>query len=382
MLMCSPFMCPTIDNNGKSLSISAHNTQNALYHYLEGVYGVPIIIDDILTNEKLNISEVIYTIAQGSPKGRLNGNCELRESLGWSGVVAISSETPILDTVSGLQGLKARVLHTYGIQWTKSAEEATLVKRVVSRNYGFTGKEFAEYVSKIPIDELYDRFTDSLDIVKELMVKKDRLTERLAYKYAAVHLTVLLVNKALNFNISAQDITKLFIKCEQDCFDERDNSSKAFKAILDFVDRHESNFIWETHYSQTYANTESACKPRDSYGKIIKYDTHWEVHLLDSITKSVLDGCGLGCEIRNIRKEWVKRGLALGSAQHNTKQFMHDGTIKRHDCFIIKGGIKEPSVEWVEKTLDESQQIPISNYTVDDDAQIDEIFGDDNDNTL
>ena len=89
-----------------------------------------------------------------------------------------------------------------------------------------------------------------------------------------------------------------------------------------------------------------------------------------------------GAEPEEILYQWVKRGLALGSAQHNTKQFMHDGTLKRHDCFIIKGGIKEPSVEWVEKPLDEPQHIPISNYTVDDDAQIDEIFGDDNDNTL
>ena len=75
-----------------------------------------------------------------------------------------------------------------------TAEQSTLIKRVVSRNYGFTGKEFADYVATIPLNDLYDRFLESLEVVKGFMVKKDRLTDRLAYKYATVHLTVLLVN--------------------------------------------------------------------------------------------------------------------------------------------------------------------------------------------
>ena len=147
-------MCPIVSNGGKSLTISANNTQNMLYYHLKDVYGVPFVIDDITTNDNLNLSSIVYDIVQGEEKGRMNGSGEAREISSWSGVVITSSESPIMDAVKGDQGLKARVLHTYGIQWTMTAEQSTLIKRVVSRNYGFTGKEFADYVATIPLNDL------------------------------------------------------------------------------------------------------------------------------------------------------------------------------------------------------------------------------------
>ena len=375
--MTSPFMCPIVSNGGKSLSVSANNTQNMLYYHLKDIYGVPFVIDDIMTNGNLPVSDIIYGIVQGEDKGRMNGSGEAREVNSWSGVVIASSESPIMDSVKGDQGLKARVMHTYGIQWTMSAEQATLIKRVVSRNYGFTGKEFADYVATIPLDDLYDRFLDSLDVVKTLMVKKDRLTDRLAYKYATVHLTVLLVNEALQFNMSADDIASLFIQCEQDSFEERDNNLKAYKAVLDFIDRHESHFFVETHYTKAY-NGESQCKPADCYGTILKYDTYWEVHLLKSITQKILDDCKLGAEIRNIRKEWIKRGIAKGDKGHNTRQYMHDGKVKRHDCLIIQNGIQPPQAVLPPQPVTPLPPTPVSDYAVDDTQAINEIFGGEN----
>ena len=372
--MTSPFMCPIVSNGGKSLTISANNTQNMLYYHLKDVYGVPFVIDDITTNDNLNLSSIVYDIVQGEEKGRMNGSGEAREISSWSGVVITSSESPIMDAVKGDQGLKARVLHTYGIQWTMSAEQSTLIKRVLSQNYGFTGKEFADYVATIPLDDLYDRFLESLDVVKTLMVKKDRLTDRLSHKYAAVHLTVLLVNEALQFNMAANDIASLFIKCEQDCFEERDNSIKAYKAVLDFIDRHESHFYVETHYTKAY-NGESQIKPADCYGTILKYDTYWEVHLLESITQKILDDCKLGSEIRNIRKQWIKDKIAKGDNGHNTRQYMHDGKVKRHDCIKIEGGIQRPQASLPPTPATPLPPIPVSDYAVDDAQAIKEIFG-------
>ena len=376
--MTSPFMCPIVSNGGKSLTISANNTQNMLYYHLKDVYGVPFVIDDITTNDNLNLSSIIYDIVQGEEKGRMNGSGEAREINSWSGVVITSSESPIMDAVKGDQGLKARVLHTYGIKWTMSADQSTLIKRVVSRNYGFTGKEFADYVATIPLDDLYDRFLDSLEIVKTLMVKKDRLTDRLAHKYAAVHLTVLLVNEALQFDMSADDIASLFIKCEQDGFEERDNTLKAYKAVLDFIDRHESHFFVETHYTNAY-NCESQFKPADCYGTILKYDTYWEVHLLESITQKILDDCKLGTEIRNIRKEWIKRGIAKGDKGHNTRQYMHNGKVKRHDCLIIQNGIQPPQSSLPPQPVTPLPPTPVSDYAVDDAQAIKDIVGGDSD---
>ena len=375
--MTSPFMSPIVSNGGKSLTISANNTQNMLYYHLKDVYGVPCVIDDIMTNGNLPVSDLIYGIVQGEDKGRMNGSGEAREVNSWSGVVIASSESPIMDAVKGDQGLKARVLHTYGIQWTMSAEQSTLIKRVLSQNYGFTGKEFADYVATIPLNVLYDRFLESLVVVKDMMKKKDRLTDRLAYKYATVHLTVLLVNEALQFEMSANDIASLFIKCEQDCFEERDNSIKAYNAVLDFIDRHESHFFIETHYTKAY-NGESQIKPADCYGTILKYDTYWEVHLLVSIAQTIMDNCKLGTEFRNIRKEWVKRDLAKGDKDHNTKQYSLKGKPQRHICLLIEGGIQHPQASIPPTPVTPLPQTPVSDYAVDDTQATKEIFGGEN----
>lgn len=381
MLMCSPFMNPEISNKATGLCFTANNTLNAIFARIDGVFGVPFVIDDITTNPNINLSQFIYTLADGSNKGRLNGNYELCENgYGWSGVAITSSETPILDYGSQYQGLKVRVIQTQGIQWTKSAEEAELVKRTVRRNFGFTGKEFADFVASIDIDDLCDRYGMALSKVKSLMVKKDSLTDRLASKYAAIYLTVELLNEAFSFGLSAHSLLERLIRCEQEAFEERDNATKAFNHIVDFITRFQSRFIIEKKYSDQSLNGYDSYMPSEIYGKIVKYDTLWEVHLLDNYTKKVLNENGLGGEIRSIRQRWIERGLAKGDKDHNTKQFSYTGTKARYDCFIVEGGIREPESEDVEVKPTNANSAHQSNYTIDDSAQIDEVFGGKNGN--
>jgi hypothetical protein len=377
MLMCSPFMNPTISNKKKGLCFSANNTQNAMFALIDGVFGVPFVIDDITTNPNINLSEFIYILADGSNKGRLNGDCELRDDgYGWSGVVITFSETCILDYGSQYQGLKARVIHTQGIQWTKDAAEAELVKRTVRKNFGFTGKEFANHVAGMDFDDLCEQYEDSLEAVKTLMVKKDNLTDRLASKYAAIYLTVELLNQAFSYNLSPDVLLERLIRCEQDSFEERDNATKAYNHIITFITRHKSHFIIERNYSDSYRNYDNLYRPNEVYGKIFEYDNLWEVHLLEDCTKQVLAENKLSGEIRGIRQKWIDRGITIGDSDHNTRQYTYTGKKARYDCFIIEGGIQEPeSSKVVVKEPEVKQETPISDYYVDDSKIIDEMFG-------
>jgi hypothetical protein len=348
-----------------------------MFALIDGVFGVPFVIDDITTNPNINLSEFIYILADGSNKGRLNGDCVLRDNgYGWSGVVITSSETCILDYGSQYQGLKARVIHTQGIQWTKDAAEAELVKRTVRKNFGFTGKEFANHVAGIDFDDLCEQYEDSLESVKTLMVKKDNLTDRLASKYAAIYLTVELLNQAFSYNLSPDVLLERLIRCEQESFEERDNATKAYNHIIDFIARHESHFIIERNYSNRTLNYDDMYRPNDIYGKIFKSDDMWEAHLHQDLTKEVLAKNGLGGELRGIRQKWIERGITVGDSDHNTKQFTYTGEKARYDCFIIKGGIKEPETKNIVVTpIEVKQETPISDYSVDDSEEIKKIFG-------
>lgn len=248
MLLCSPFMCPEISNRDTGLCFTANSTQNAIFAKIDGIHGVPFVIDDITTNPNINLASFIYTLADGTPKSRCNGDGTLHDlGLGWSGVAVTSSEMPILERADQHQGLKVRVLHTQGITWTQSAEEAEEVKRVVRKNYGFTGKEFAEYIQGIPMDDLCVRYEKSCVAVERMMAKKDNLTERLSRRYAVFHLTAELLNAVFGYDISADAVTERFVRCEQETFDERDNATKASDLVVDFVSSKGQHFDTEYH---------------------------------------------------------------------------------------------------------------------------------------
>ena len=194
MLMCSPFMYPDINDGTKGLNMSANATLNAISGAMEGVFGVPFVVDDIKTNPDIKLSKYIYDIAAGTKRSRCNSDGTLqKKGFGWSGVMITSSEIPIVESTTQYQGLQVRVLHTDGIQWTKDAEQAEYIKETVNENYGFTGKEFADYVATISLQDLKARFNESKEFVIEKMQKKDGLTSRLANKFTVIHLTIRLL---------------------------------------------------------------------------------------------------------------------------------------------------------------------------------------------
>mgnify|MGYP004700316043 FL=1 len=194
-LLVSPFACPRISNKD-SLIKTFSSTTNALYAGMSGINGLPIVLDDVTTAPYIDLANLIYTIASGEEKSRCTSDGKIRnDGSGWSGLVVISSETPIQDAKRQNQGLQVRVIQTQGITWTPSAEAAEYIKRIVLQNYGFTGKEFAEYVQSLSIDSLYSIYEKSQKTVDSLMLKHDNLTDRLASKYAIIHLTITLMDE-------------------------------------------------------------------------------------------------------------------------------------------------------------------------------------------
>jgi hypothetical protein len=377
VLLSSPFMNPDIRGGSKTLCASHLATENALYAKLEGIHGVPIIIDDITTNSKIDFSDFIYALAKGGAKERCNGDGTLRNtSNGWSGVVVLSSESPILACTSKHQGLKVRCIHTDGIVWTKSAEEAENIKQILLKNYGFSGKEFAEYVSTIPLDVLRQRLIKSCDVVKSMMIKKDEFSSRIATKIAVFHLTAELLNEAFQYGISANAVIARLIKCEQDSFEERNNALLALDHMVDFIVQNKAHFNIETVYTEGIQCQCETYATGQIYGKIYKFGSCWKVHVLTEKTNEILKRNGLD-NLKWIRKEWVDRGITEGDSDHNTKQKSYAGKKARYDCFTFPGGIQEPYSEpETPPTISNiPQETPVSDYHIDDSEQIDAIFG-------
>lgn len=385
MLMCSPFMYPDINDGTKGLNMSANATLNAISGAMDGIFGVPFVVDDIKTNPDIKLSKYIYDIAAGTKRSRCNSDGTLqKKGFGWSGVMITSSEIPIVESTTQYQGLQVRVLHTDGIQWTKDAEQAEYIKETVTENYGFTGKEFADYIATISLQDLKTRFNESKEFVIEKMQKKDGLTSRLANKFTAIHLTIRLLNEAFAYGLSEDELTARFIKCEQDRFEERDDARKALECVKDFIVQHESRFDLENSYdSLNYYSELNATG--EHYGKIFKYDWGWEVHILPSKLKKILTDNEFAEQLA-IRKKWIEKGVMIGDCDHHNKKLTLNDDIGRvrYYSFVFKGGLKKPTA-LTPTVKDETEEnnaeavegtTPVSDYTVDDDAAVQAIFRD------
>lgn len=212
------------------------------------------------------------------------------------------------------------------------------------------------------------------------MQKKDGFSSRLGNRYAVIHATAGLLNEAFGYPLSADAITERIIRCEQETFEERDMPQKALEVIIDYITQKQSHFDVETRlesariYNDTYATGEF-------YGKIFKYDTHWNVHLLKTQTDIALNNAQIP-NPNSIRKMWVKRKITEGDGDHNTKQKTYHGLRVRCDCFTIPGGIALPTSEMPSTPKDPIplQDTPVSTYSVDDTEALKQVFGGNDEN--
>ena len=371
-LLVSAFGCPAV-TNGEGLIHPFFATTNAIFAAMEGINGLPIALDDTTANDRLDLHSLIYTLATGEEKARCNSDGTRRESRGnWSGLVVISSETPILDNGNLTQGQNVRVLQTQGITWTPDAATAELIKRTVRENYGFTGYDFAKYLGKIKEGDLYDRYMQSRERVHALMTVRDSLSDRLEEKYAAIHLTVGLMNECFDLTLNADELLSIMLKPEQESVAERDIALKGEMAIRSFIAENRKHFDW-TRYNENAKHDMAENFGSGSYYGTVRMPN--EVYMFSHKVDEVLKSAGI-FETTTVKKRWKERGLTKCDTGRYDCKF--NGTRAIH--FIFKEGISfYPDLGPMEPQPPVSepaplQETPISDYAVDDTEAIEEIF--------
>lgn len=378
-LLVSPFGDPEISNSSNTLVRTFHSTNNAIYAALDGIHGIPMVLDDITTNPNINTANLVYTLTSGEEKSRCNASGELKNTgSGWSGLIAISSEVPIEDSKSENQGLKARVIQTSGITWTPDAETAEEIKSFVKKNYGHTGVEFAQYVSSFPYDKLCERFQSVKQVVKSIMVERDNLSERLETKYTAIALTIELMNECFHLTLNMEELMKILLTPEQNGVAERDISMKALECIKEFVIERRSNFcIHQREENSSYYKDETS---GSNYGTILFIDGRTEVYMATSIVDGILRANHI-METATVKARWKEKGLTKCDSNRYDCKYLK----RRCIHFIFQGNhiirdfeVCNPEAEAVPDSTtpqESTAEVPVSNIHYDDDEAVNAIFG-------
>ena len=378
-LMVSAFASPLASDNGLMKTFLA--TENAIYDSIKGINGLPIVIDDT-SNAEINLQKLVYSLSSGTPKKRCNSTGKItNNNVHWSGVIVISSETSMQETFT-LDGAKARIIDARDITWTPDAKTANLIKSTVREHYGHTGIEFANYVADITIDNLYEQYLLAEKTVNAMMVKRDKLSDRLAMKYAAIYLTVQLMNDCFKLKLSEKRLIGILLTSEQENIESRDSAEEALAKLKDFVFENKNKFNWFNRHSgdlDLYTG-----KFKDPMGAVPDYKVKGEdfgsIEYSDKgcvlyISCSALNTFFSECHIKQklqIKKKWKADGIIICDDERYDIKYMKRRVVK----FVFPDGL-DFDIEYSKKDTAIKAivpETPVSQTEYDDSEAMKELF--------
>lgn len=238
----SIFGYPDVKKNG--LFTTYNSTANALTKALAGIKGMPVAFDEISMSNKKDFENMVYKLANGVDKSRLNKNSELRSKETWLTTILSNGEEPILQNSSN-SGLYNRVFEFDNILWTKDAKNAENITRVILKNYGHVGVQFAEFIMNKGKKEVMKIYKQKIQEVKaQFCINKvsDAFTDRRINRHAIFLVTAHLFEEMTKLELNKDKIMELLIQVEKSSIENRNFEQTALEYICNFVSMHIDKF--------------------------------------------------------------------------------------------------------------------------------------------
>ena len=237
MLATSVFANPML-NHGTMKSF--FSTANFLVHFLSQTSGITVALDEGATFSG-EMDRLLYLLAEGCDKGRLNADSTMKSPLHWSSVIITTAEFDFLSETSP-DGLRARCF-TIAEDLTKSAENADSIKQTVCGNYGLAGEYFMQWLLDRKINALQNDY--SLAQTKLLSAIKTRspLTERIIAKLSVISLTAQYVSECFHLGINLDSFNQYLLKLEVASSHSSDSLQFFLDTILQEVGSNSSHFL-------------------------------------------------------------------------------------------------------------------------------------------
>lgn len=231
---------------------SLNSTQNALVKLLTDNTGVPVILDELGTNTTLDLSALVYQIAAGSERLRLNQSSEFIEPKYFKTIPVFSSENSLSVYLDNNEGLLTRYIECTDIKWTKSAKSAESIKSVCRNNYGVFIKEFLNRLMEDQLPSIRVLFNQQKE---ELLVKMldHRLKERTSNNLALIMTSAKIVNNLMEgFSLDMESLQELLISSNEQTLTEASEKKNDFAKISEFIIQNRARFILGSQSKTSY----------------------------------------------------------------------------------------------------------------------------------
>ena len=301
---------PRIRNQGIVKTFS--NTEKARFSSIEGYNGVPIIFDDLTTAPNIKRSELVYQLAQGSPRSRMtNYGQTIEEGKPWSGLAIVTSETEILSQSETRGGLMARVIDIDQLKWTNDSDHAKRIKAGIQTNYGHIGRFFVEHFMQKSDDDIKAMYQNLHNEMDQAIESKDNLSGRVIPKLAMIQTTGKLINAFFDFNIDLDQLKATLIELEEAQADTRSTDLRALDIVKHYIQTYHKEF-------EQYSDGAKLISASNKQSGIMIFNGEQIIVRIPAQTVKEILARERFYEYKNILKAWSDQGIIKTQSGRNT----------------------------------------------------------------
>lgn len=329
---------PSANENGLMQTWLA--TQNAIIGTLVGNFGLIVGLDEVSMSDAKDFSIMVYRIAGGKDKLRLNKEANMRETGKWSTTILSNGEFAITSKVNNNVGIRMRLIEFANVTWTRDASSADTIKDVVANNYGHAGPIFATSLYRLGKDKLKVLWKKWCARVLSAFPVQGQFSARIANKLAILMVTGELASEALGLSFNVNAILDFLVKNELNVQDERDLGTRALEHFLEKFTVHQRNFITS---KQPLGCKGSALDNRQIFGVVSASDSAYtEVTVLSSVFEEWMKA-GNFEDHKVILKSWKAKGiLDCEKDRYTRKRKINSDVPVQVYCIRVKKEVKPP----------------------------------------
>lgn len=249
----------------------------------------PLMLDDTRKADERTLKDIVYQFSGGRSKGRATIKGSQREPV-WNNILLSTGEVSLNDYVKQQGGAAARIIPLIDEPLKKDHDNISQLHEAIEDNYGAVGIDFLKVWLKSK-KELIAEFLN----FKRHYIKKSKGNEvltRLASYYAAVHFTGSILQKELSLDVDLGAISNLFDEIAEEN-KAVDKPMQFFEKILIDLDSKRESIFYQ--FNPLNREIKAFYKARQK-----------QLYLMPAYTSEFL-----GVEEKQIRREWLKRGMTI-----------------------------------------------------------------------
>lgn len=327
----SPFGYPGTQEGG--LIKNWNSTDNALIGQLRNIFGIPIAIDEASMRESIS-SKLIYTLASGRDKSRLQKTGEQQEPAQWEGVIISTAEHGLQEKSSKNAGIAVRLQEIGNVQWTESASNADVLKETLMKNYGHAGPLLVKHLLELGTETVVKMWREEKVSILEKISKPDHFSSRLADRVAVLAVTAKLAKASLGLELNWDSMLEILLTSIDDASDTRDIGRSSYEYFLEAVNRHSAKF----------AGKDIPERSNELWGKLIrKGENVKEIYILPNKFRELMAEGGYDSS-DVILRNWKQRNLLdCDPGKNNRKKVINGFSSRVHVVLVEQDGCQSES---------------------------------------